>query len=118
MGLAIYSLYLVSPFTLGVSALVGVALAARRRAQAGRVWATHYRFQQWSFWGALGGGLAGGSWFGLGSLSTVAGGAGGDLALAGAGIGLASAGAFLAASVYGLTKITAGDPIGEMESRA
>ena len=112
VNLAVYGLYLASPLTLGISALGGAVIAGTRRKGAGPVSATHYRWQLWSFWAALGAAVAGGLWFALGGLSSV-GGTGGDLALAGAVLTALAGGGFLLASMYGLLRASSGAPIGD-----
>jgi uncharacterized membrane protein len=115
VNLAVYGLYLASPLTLGLSALGGAVIAGTRRKGAGRVSGTHYRWQLWSFWAALGAAAAGGLWFALGGLSSV-GGTGGDLAIAGVALSIAAGVGFLAASVYGLLRASSHAPIGEPDA--
>ena len=115
VNLAVYGLYLASPLTFGASALGGAVIAATRRKGAGRVSRTHYRWQLWSFWAALGASVAGGLWFALGGLSSV-GGTGGDLAIAGVGLSIAAGVGFLAASVYGLLRASSHAPIGDPDA--
>jgi uncharacterized membrane protein len=115
LNLAVYGLYLASPLTFGASALGGAVIAATRRKRAGRVSATHYRWQLWSFWAALGAAMAGGLWFGLGGLGSV-GGTGGDLALAGIGLAILAGAGFMASSIYGLVRASSHAPMGEPDA--
>lgn len=112
-GLVIYGLYLASPLTLGVSGLVGLLMAASKAGRAGGKAASHFRYQVWTFGGALGASLTGGLWATLGGLATLADRTGGDLALAGGALAIGSGLAFLGASAFGLSRLASHEPIGE-----
>ena len=117
LGLVIYGMYLAAPLTLGVSGLVGSFMAASRARRDNRGLASHFRYQVWSFGAALGAAMAGGLWAALGGLATVADRTGGDLVLAGAGLAVASGVGFLAATLFGMNRLAAREPIGPSGSR-
>jgi uncharacterized membrane protein len=112
-GMVIYGLYLASPLTVGVSGLVGLLMAASRSKRAGRRLASHFRYQVWTFGSAFGAATAGGLWAALGGIASVSSRTGGDLALAGAGLAAASGIGFMAASIFGLSRLASHEPIGE-----
>jgi len=115
-GYAVYWLYLMSPFTVGITALVGLLMAADRIREAEPVNATHFRFQVKTFWGSLLGALTGGAWAAIGGIGAAAGEGGGvDLALAGGGLAALSWMGFFVASLFGLTRLTSREPVGRLE---
>ncbi len=69
-----------------------------------------------TFWGAFLGALTGGAWATIGGIASVAGNSGGGaLALAGAGLAALSGMGFYAASLFGLTRLSAREPMGRLE---
>ena len=114
-----YGLYLAAPVTFGLSALGGMVLATRRRPQAAPVAATHFRFQMWTFWAAVFALGAGGLWALLGGAQTTGTGDGDGAWLALAGLGLCAAAGvgYLAATVYGLSRLLSRSPVGRFLSR-
>ena len=115
-GYAVYWMYLVSPFSLGVTTLIGLLMAASRAPDATPVNASHFRFQVGTFWGSFLGALTGGAWAALGGIASVAGHAsGGELALTGAALAALSGAGFYAASLLGLTRLSAREPMGRLE---
>ena len=115
-GYAVYWLYLTAPFSLGVTALVGLLMAASRGPDAAPLNATHFRFQVGTFWGSFLGALTGGAWAAIGGIAAVAQQAGGaELALAGGGLAALSGIGFYAASLLGLTRLSAREPMGRLE---
>lgn len=113
-GMAIYGLYLLSPLTVGVSGLGGLLWAATRSKRAASRLGTHFRYQVWTFGSALGTAMTGGLWSALGGLASVGdrAGGGGELVLAGAGLAVASGVGFMAASLFGLSRLASHEPIG------
>ena len=120
LNMTVYGLFLVSPLTLGLSALGGAVIAGTRRKGAGRVSRSHYRWQLWSFWATVGASLAGALWFALGATSSSATATttrvGGDLAVLGMVLWGAALVGFLVASVYGLLRAGAHAPIGDPDA--
>lgn len=112
-GLVIYGLYLAAPLTVGVTGLVGLLMAASRSKRAGRRLASHFRYQVWTFGSAFGAATAGGLWAVLGGVASVSSRTGGDLALAGGALAAASGIGFMAASIFGLTRLASHEPIGD-----
>ena len=118
-GTLVYGLYLAAPLTLGLSGLAGALVASRRRDQAGPVAASHFRFQLWTFWAAVFAAAAGALWVLLGGAQTTGTGDGdgawlavsGVVLCAGAGVG------YLAATVYGLSRLLSRSPVGRFFSR-
>lgn len=116
-GMMIYGLYLLSPLTAGFSGLGGLLWAASRsKRTAGRL-ATHFRYQVWTFGGAFGAAAAGGLWAALGGIASMVNPNGGELALAGAGLAVVSGMGFMAASLFGLSRLASREPIGDPVSR-
>ena len=114
-GYAVYWMYLVSPLSGGVTALVGLLMASARAAEAGEVAASHFRFQVRAFWGAFLAALTGGAWAAIGGIASVGGAEGGGaLALAGAGLAAASGVGFMAASILGLSRLVSRTPMGRL----
>ena len=105
--------------TFGLSALGGMVVAARRREQAAPVAATHFRFQLWTFWGAALALAAGALWAFLGGAQTTGTGDsdGAWLALAGLGLCAAAGVGYLAATVYGLSRLLSRSPVGRFLGR-
>jgi uncharacterized membrane protein len=115
-GYAVYWLYLLSPFSAGITALVGLLMAADRTREAEPLNASHFRFQVRAFWGGFLGALTGGAWAAIGGTAALLGEGGGlGLAIAGGGLAAVSGVGFVAASVFGLTRLTGGEPIGRLE---
>jgi uncharacterized membrane protein len=115
-GYAIYWLFLTAPFSLGVTAVVGLLMAASQAPAAAPLNASHFRFQVGTFWGSFLGALTGGAWATIGGIASVSGDpAGGALALAGAGLAVLSGMGFYAASLFGLTRLSAREPMGRLE---
>ena len=105
--------------TFGLTGIAGMVLAARRRDQAEPVAATHFRFQLWTFWGAVLAAAAGGLWALLGGAQTTGTGDGDGAWLALAGLALCGAAGvgYLAATVYGLGRLLSRSPVGRFLSR-
>jgi uncharacterized membrane protein len=119
LGTMVYGLYLAAPLTLGVSGLAGALVAGKRKGEADPVAASHYRYQLWTFGAAAFAIAAGGLWALLGGVGSV-GGRGGDdawLALSGLALSGTAGLAYLAATVYGLSRILSRSPIGRLVSR-
>lgn len=111
-GMVIYGLYLAAPLSAGVTGLIGMLMASSRRKRAGALSATHFRYQVWSFWSALGAAATGGFWAATGSWATLADRTGGGLVFAGAALATVASVGFVGAAAYGLSRIAARDPIG------
>ena len=116
-GYAVYWLYLTSPFSLGITGLIGLLMAASNAPTAAPVNASHFRFQVGTFWGSFLGMLTGGAWATIGGIASVADAAsgGGALALAGGGLAILSGVGFYAASLLGLTRLSTREPMGRLE---
>ena len=115
-GYAVYWMYLVSPFSFGVTTLIGLLMAASRAPDAEPVNASHFRFQVGTFWGSFLGALTGAAWATVGGIASVAGDPlGGQLALAGGGLAALSGIGFYAASLLGLTRLSSREPMGRLE---
>jgi len=115
-GYAVYWLYLTAPFSLGITSVIGLLMAASRAPDAEPVNASHFRFQLGTFWGSFLGALTGGAWAAVGGIASVAGDpSGGALALAGGGLAALSGIGFYAASLLGLTRLSAREPMGRLE---
>ncbi|MDP8915703.1 MAG: hypothetical protein M3M95_00580 [Pseudomonadota bacterium] len=113
-GMMIYGLYLLSPLTVGVSGLGGLLWAASKSKRAVSRLGTHFKYQVWTFGAALGAALTGGLWSALGGIASLGDrtGGGGELALAGAGLAVLSGVGFMAASIFGLSRLASHEPIG------
>jgi uncharacterized membrane protein len=114
-ALTVYWLYLVAPFTAGITGLIGALIASGRRARSAPLTATHFRHQVWTFGAATGAALTGGFWASVGGIATVADRTGGDLVLAGAALSTTAGIGFLASTIFGLTRASGGEPIGRPE---
>lgn len=114
-ALTVYWLYLGAPFTAGITGLVGALIASGRRSRAGTLASTHFRHQVWTFGAATGAALTGGFWAAVGGLATVADRTGGDLVLAGAALSATAGIGFVASTIFGLTRVSGGEPIGRPE---
>lgn len=114
-GMLIYTLYLVAPLTAGISGLGGLLMAASRSKRGGSRLATHFRYQVWTFGSALGAAMAGGLWAALGGIASLADrtGGGGELLLAGMSLAALSGVGFMAATLFGLSRLASHEPIGE-----
>ena len=114
-GYAVYWLYLTSPFSIGVTGLIGLLMAAARKGDATPVNGSHFRFQVWTFWSALLASATGGAWAALGSIASVGGAAGGgELVLAGAGLAALAGIGFMGASIFGLSRLVSREPVGRL----
>ena len=119
LGTMVYGLYLAAPLTLGLSAVGGMLLAAKRRERADPVAASHYRFQLWTFWAAVFAAVAGGLWVLLGGARATGAGDGDAawLAVAGGVLCLVAGVGYVAANVYGLARLLSRSPIGRFFDR-
>ena len=118
-GATVYGLYLVAPLLLGLPAVAGMLMAASRKDRADPVTASHFRFQVWTFWAAVGAGFTGLLWFMLGGVGTLspASSDSGWLAFAGFGLWVAAGLGYVAATIYGLSRLASRSPIGRLFRR-
>ena len=119
VGTLVYGLYLAAPLTFGLSGLGGSVVALRRRSQAGPLAGSHFRFQVWTFWSAVFAVGAGALWAVLGGVQTTGTGDGDGAWLALSGLALCGAAGvgYLAATVYGLSRLLSRSPVGRFLSR-